>query len=67
LQIYLETRAISGAKSVRLNEQIICPTIRLIDAEGENRGVVRTEEALGMALESALDLVEISPNADPPV
>ncbi|WP_296754997.1 translation initiation factor IF-3 [Thioalkalivibrio sp.] len=50
-----------------MNEQIICPTIRLIDAEGENRGVVKTEEALGMAQEGGMDLVEISPNADPPV
>ncbi|MBS0003225.1 MAG: translation initiation factor IF-3 [Thioalkalivibrio sp.] len=57
----------SGAKNVRLNEQIICPTVRLIDAEGENRGVVNTEEALRTAMDQGLDLVEISPNADPPV
>ncbi|MFO8152345.1 translation initiation factor IF-3 [Thioalkalivibrio sp.] len=57
----------SGAKNVRLNEQIICPTVRLIDAEGENRGIVNTEEALRTAVDQGLDLVEISPNADPPV
>ncbi|TVP93276.1 MAG: translation initiation factor IF-3 [Thioalkalivibrio sp.] len=63
----MENNAISGAKSVRLNEQIICPTVRLIDAEGENRGIVNTEDALRTAVEQGLDLVEISPNADPPV
>ncbi|ADC71428.1 translation initiation factor IF-3 [Thioalkalivibrio sp. K90mix] len=57
----------SAAKTVRLNDQITCPQIRLIDAEGENRGVCSTAEALEMAQESGLDLVEISPNAEPPV
>ncbi|WP_196800603.1 translation initiation factor IF-3 [Thioalkalivibrio sp. ALJ16] len=57
----------SAAKTVRLNDQITCPQIRLIDAEGENRGVCSTAEALEMAAESGLDLVEISPNAEPPV
>ncbi|MFO7955436.1 translation initiation factor IF-3 [Thioalkalivibrio sp.] len=57
----------SAAKTVRLNDQINCPQIRLIDAEGENRGVCSTAEALEMAQEAGLDLVEISPNAEPPV
>ncbi|WP_081618407.1 MULTISPECIES: translation initiation factor IF-3 [unclassified Thioalkalivibrio] len=57
----------SAAKTVRLNDQITSPQIRLIDAEGENRGVCSTAEALEMAAESGLDLVEISPNAEPPV
>lgn len=39
----------------------------MIDAEGENRGVVSLEEALGVAEEAELDLVEIVPTADPPV
>jgi translation initiation factor IF-3 len=39
----------------------------LIDAEGENRGVVPIGEALELAYDSGMDLVEISPNADPPV
>ena len=39
----------------------------MIDAEGEQKGVVPLEEALRMAEESELDLVEIVPNADPPV
>ena len=41
--------------------------MRLIDAEGENVGVVNTDEALRMASEAELDLVEIAPNAEPPV
>jgi len=41
--------------------------VRLIDAEGEQVGVVATAEALQKAQDSGLDLVEISPNADPPV
>jgi len=43
------------------------PEVRLIDAEGEQVGVVATAEALQKAQDSGLDLVEISPNADPPV
>ena len=39
----------------------------MIDAEGENVGVTATEEAIKLAFEAGLDLVEISPNADPPV
>ncbi|MFN4263290.1 MAG: translation initiation factor IF-3 [Thioalkalivibrionaceae bacterium] len=50
-----------------MNEQIICPTVRLIDDEGENHGVMPTPKALEIALEAGLDLIEISPNADPPV
>ncbi len=41
--------------------------MRLIDAEGENHGVVDIDTALKMAAEATLDLVEISPNTDPPV
>lgn len=51
----------------RVNRAIRCPELRLIGASGENHGVVRPEEALAMADEVGLDLVEISPNANPPV
>lgn len=51
----------------RVNEDIDVPKVRLIDADGENVGVVSVREALEMAAEVSLDLVEISPNADPPV
>ncbi|HHI71905.1 MAG TPA: translation initiation factor IF-3 [Rhodobacteraceae bacterium] len=51
----------------RVNERITSPEIRLIGAEGENVGVVSPAKALDMADEAGLDLVEISPNANPPV
>ncbi len=43
------------------------PRIRLIDQDGEMVGIVSIHEGLQMAYEADLDLVEISPNADPPV
>ncbi|MCO6187380.1 translation initiation factor IF-3 [Rhizobium sp. L1K21] len=51
----------------RANREIRIPKIQLINAEGENLGVVATEEALQMAEDAGLDLVEIAPNGDPPV
>jgi translation initiation factor IF-3 len=50
-----------------MNEDILDAQVRLIDAEGENVGVVATQDALRIANEAELDLVEISPNAQPPV
>ena len=49
------------------NRDILAPEVQLIDAEGENRGTVNTQEALEMADAAGLDLVAISPNAKPPV
>ncbi|MBS1301574.1 translation initiation factor IF-3 [Loktanella sp. SALINAS62] len=51
----------------RINDRIRGGDIRLIGAEGENVGVVSPDRALAMAEEAGLDLVEISPNASPPV
>ena len=51
----------------RVNDRIRGAEIRLIGAEGENIGVVSPEKALALAEEAGLDLVEISPNATPPV
>lgn len=51
----------------RINDQIRVSQVRLIDENGENVGVVDTEIALGKAEEAGLDLVEVSPDADPPV
>ena len=51
----------------RTNERIRAPEIRLIGAEGENIGVVTPQRAMALADEAGLDLVEISPNATPPV
>lgn len=51
----------------RVNEQITVFEVRLIDAEGNQVGIVATKEAIRMATEQELDLVEISPTARPPV
>ena len=51
----------------RVNDDIRAEEVRLVDAEGEQRGVVSKKEALEIADESGLDLVEVSPNAEPPV
>ena len=51
----------------RFNEFIVSPKVRVIDENGENLGVLLTPEAIEQAAEVGLDLVEISPNADPPV
>ncbi|MGH1446420.1 MAG: translation initiation factor IF-3 [Cognatishimia sp.] len=50
-----------------MNDRIRAPEIRLIGAEGENHGVVTPAKAMSLAAEVELDLVEISPNATPPV
>ncbi len=51
----------------RANREIRIPRVQLIDAEGQNLGVMPTDQAMKMAEEAGLDLVEISPNAEPPV
>ncbi|WP_063139423.1 translation initiation factor IF-3 [Aliiroseovarius crassostreae] len=51
----------------RINERIRAPEIRLIGADGENVGVVPPSRGMELAEQAGLDLVEISPNAVPPV
>ena len=51
----------------RTNEMIRVREVRLIDDEGNQLGIVPTQEALRMAKDKDLDLVEVSPNANPPV
>ncbi|QPK65517.1 translation initiation factor IF-3 [Methylomonas sp. LL1] len=57
----------SKKDATRLNTDITARRVRLIGAEGEQVGVVSITEALQLAYEANMDLVEISPNADPPV
>ncbi len=54
-------------KGQRTNEMIRVREVRLIDDEGNQLGIVPTQEALRMAKDKDLDLVEVSPNANPPV
>jgi translation initiation factor IF-3 len=53
--------------STRINERIRVPEVRLIDDEGNQVGVIKTQEALAYAQERDLDLVEVAPEAKPPV
>ncbi|MBK7114526.1 MAG: translation initiation factor IF-3 [Proteobacteria bacterium] len=57
----------TSAKRVRRNEEISSPQLRVIGADGEQAGVMTRAEALQLAVDAALDLVEVSPNAEPPV
>ena len=50
-----------------MNKWIRASTVRLISAEGKQLGIVVIKEALRIAQEEGLDLVEVSPNSDPPV
>ena len=50
-----------------MNGEIRCKEVRLVGLDGEPIGVVAIEEALDRALKAGVDLVEISPNAEPPV
>ncbi len=51
----------------RVNELIRSPEVRLIGPDGDNIGVISVKEALRIAQEAELDLVEVAPNAEPPV
>ncbi|MCF7927969.1 MAG: translation initiation factor IF-3 [Spirochaetales bacterium] len=56
-----------ATKELRINDRIRVPEIRLIDEKGEQRGIVPTKEALQAAMDLDLDLVEVAPQAKPPV
>ena len=62
----IKERTIS-ASSFRVNETIRVSEVRLIGPNGENLGVVAIRDALRIAADADLDLVEVSPNSDPPV
>jgi len=51
----------------RVNKEIRAPQVRLVDENGEMVGVVSLEEALKQAQKAGIDLIEVSPNAEPPV
>lgn len=60
-------RSYISTTEFRVNRAIRAKEVRLIDGEGENRGVVSIEEALRIAQEANLDLVEVAANSNPPV
>ena len=51
----------------RANNRINSPEVQVISSKGENLGILNTNEAISMAKEEGLDLIEIAPNASPPV
>lgn len=55
------------SNELRINERIRVPEVRLVGPDGEQRGIVPTNEALNIAEDAGLDLVEVAPNAKPPV
>lgn len=57
----------AAVEKVRINREINAPELRVIGAEGENLGVISAADALKAAQAAGLDLIEISPNAVPPV
>ena len=59
--------SISAEKKPRINEEIRVPEVRLIDADGNQLGVVPSRDARRLSEEAGMDLVEISPDAKPPV
>jgi translation initiation factor IF-3 len=54
-------------KGPRSNNRISSPEVQVIGSDGENLGILNTNEAISIAKEQGLDLIEISPNAKPPV
>ena len=51
----------------RSNNRISSPDVQVISSEGKNLGILSTNEAISIAKNQGLDLIEISPNAKPPV
>ena len=64
-QNYFQRR--SKDRGPKSNNRISSPEVQVIGSEGENLGILNTNEAISIAKEQGLDLIEISPNAKPPV
>lgn len=67
VQKKVEVHKISNNNDLRVNDQIRAKKVRLIDNEGEQIGIKSFEEANDMAIERGYDLVEVAPQANPPV
>ncbi len=63
----LQKESAISTTNFRVNETIRVPEVRLIGAKGENVGVVSIDQALRMARDAEMDLVEVAPGATPPV
>ena len=65
--LFAEDNRIAVTKRVRRNEEIDAAEVRVIDSDGEQRGVMGVAEAIEIARDEGLDLVEVAPTAEPPV
>jgi len=64
-QNYFQRR--TKPKGPKANERIRAPQVQVISSDGKNLGTLNTQEAINIARQEGLDLIEISPNANPPV
>ena len=64
-QNYFQRR--TKPKGPKANERIRSPQVQVISSDGKNLGTLNTQEAINIAKQEGLDLIEISPNANPPV
>ena len=64
-QNYFQRR--TKPKGPRANERIRAPQVQVIDSTGKNLGTLNTQEAINLAKQEDLDLIEISPNSNPPI
>ena len=64
-QNYFQKR--TRPKGPKANERIRAPEVQVISSDGKNLGTLKTQEAINIAKQEGLDLIEISPNANPPV
>ena len=64
-QNYFQRR--TKPKGPKTNERIRSPEVQVISSDGKNLGTLATQEAINIAKQEGLDLIEISPNANPPV
>ena len=64
-QNYFQRR--TKPRGPKANERIRAPQVQVIGSDGKNLGTLNTQEAIGIAKQEGLDLIEISPNASPPV
>ena len=60
-------KAVANERHYRINRDVTAPRLRLVDGNGGQLGVVTLEEAIRHAADARLDLVEVAPEADPPV
>ena len=64
-QNYFQRR--TKPRGPKANERIRSPEVQVISSDGKNLGILKTQEAINIARQEGLDLIEISPNANPPV